>query len=513
MNKFNILEEPLVSYGEGLVSLPELFASLSRGTVGSFRALRPHQRPAWHMFLVQLAALALWHGNRGDLPEDASQWRALLRCLTPDHPGDEPWCLVVEDRAKPAFLQPPDPGGLKWAEVPTPDALDMLITARNHDLKTQLAHEARPEDWLFALVSLQTMEGYGGKFNYGIARMNGGSSSRVLLALAPGHGNGPDPACWWQRDVTALLALRARGEEGGPCRAGGIGLIWCHPWTEGVALEVFDLDPWAIEACRRIRLSGTGNSVHALRAGSVKSRIEAAAFKGAIGDPWAPVHRVDGKSLTLGERHFSYKLLVDLYILGDWEVPPLAQPQPGETGDRLLVVEAIARGNSTTDGFQSRIVPVPFEVSGMLGTPLAQDLSRQMLADVAACDKALRNALTLAAARGEAEKRKPAHARFAASARLRFDRAADAMFFPALWTQIEANAESSGEPLKVAKASFRSDLVAAAEVAFTTGLAEIPCAAIHRPRAEARAHRAFRRALLHAGLIEVKQEANHDQHA
>jgi len=71
--------------------------------------------------------------------------------------------------------------------VSTPDALDLLITSRNHDLKQAVARQAEAEDWILALVSLQTCEGFGGAKNYGIVRMNGGSSSRSLLALPRSH--------------------------------------------------------------------------------------------------------------------------------------------------------------------------------------------------------------------------------------------------------------------------------------------------------------------------------------
>ena len=103
-------------------------------------------------------------------------------------PDDEPWRLVVDDRSKPAFLQPPVPKDVTLnKDVATPDALDLLITARNHDLKQAIARRADPEDWIFALVSLQTGEGYGGGSGgyQGIARMNGGWSSRPMMALAP----------------------------------------------------------------------------------------------------------------------------------------------------------------------------------------------------------------------------------------------------------------------------------------------------------------------------------------
>ena len=41
------------------MSLPETYAALMRDEVGSFPALRPHQRHAWHAFTVQLGAMAL----------------------------------------------------------------------------------------------------------------------------------------------------------------------------------------------------------------------------------------------------------------------------------------------------------------------------------------------------------------------------------------------------------------------------------------------------------------------
>ena len=168
------------------LSLPGLLAAMARGEVAGFTALRPHQRPAWHTFLVQLGALALWGAKREDLPSDATEWTDLLRGLTPNQQDDSPWRMVVDDDTRPAFLQPPVPAGLKWSPVPTPDALDLLITARNHDLKQTVARDVEAEDWLFALVSLQTSAGYDGAGNYGIARMNGGSSSRPMMGLGSG---------------------------------------------------------------------------------------------------------------------------------------------------------------------------------------------------------------------------------------------------------------------------------------------------------------------------------------
>ncbi len=499
--RLNILGEKLISLGSGrAATLPGLFAAMARGEAVAFPALRPHQRPAWHMFCVQLAALALWTGGRSEAPEDEEDWRELLRALTPDFPDDEPWCLVVADRAKPAFLQPPDPGGLKWSQVTTPDALDMLITARNHDLKQQVMQAARPEDWLFALMSVQTMEGYNGAGNHGIARMNGGSSSRVMLSLAPQRGASlaPEPVSWWRRDLAILLERRSQGTESGPCRPGGKALLWGLPWPEGAQLYPQDLDPWFIEICRRIRLSHD-DGLQAERATSRAARVDtkASKVKGVLGDPWAPVDRSRGTSLTLGEGRFDYRRLHDLLFGGDWQRPPSAEPRRDD-GDSLLVAEAFSRGNSKTYGFQSRIVPIPGGVMRDFWETPKKELSKAQLGMIAAIDRLLRNALALLAANGNQENIKK-HYAVTRPARAAFDRRADVLFFPALWDAVAADAKGPAA-LKAAQERFRAQLRAAAIAEFEAALPAIPCAAIFRPRAEARARRALFGGLKKAGF-------------
>src|SRR5690606_28169634 len=215
---FNLLAQPLINTAQlGPLTLPGTLAALARDEVDDFPALRAHQGMFWHMFLVQLAALALHRAGETEIPQDEETWRRLLRWLTKDFPGDEPWCLVVDDWSKPAFMQAAVPDGVKVeSPIPSPDALDLLITSKNHDLKQAVARGAKPEDWLFALISLQTGEGFGGAGNYGIARMNGGSSSRPMLGLAPLSGSGersmtPRPGAWFHRDVRVLLDPRDEG--------------------------------------------------------------------------------------------------------------------------------------------------------------------------------------------------------------------------------------------------------------------------------------------------------------
>ncbi len=477
----NILFSPLIETDNGWHSLPGLLADMARGKVTTFPALRPHQRPALHMFLVQLAVLALDGAGARVLPEDEEGWRTLLRGLTVDFPADEPWHLLVADGRQPAFLQPPDPGGLKWSDVATPDALDMVITSRNHDLKREIAREAAPQDWFFALISLQTMEGFGGAGNYGIARMNGGSSSRVLIGLAPARPGSADvdPSLWWQRDVRRLLGTRT-----GLC---GKALLWLEPWPEGRALALEGLDPQFIEVCRRIRLTESGGRIVALRSTSKTARIAAKEAKGNTGDPWAPIHIAEGKALTLGERDWTHEMLVSLLFKGDkreWQVPALARPAPGEdTTPMLLVAEAFARGNSKTDGFRSRVVPIPKAVvAQFLGTQSVA-VADGLLKDIAAIDQALRDGLALVAAGGDRNKVAKPHYERTQPARAALRRAADRLFFPELWTRVETKTHAG---LGERRLAFLQQLAVIARQEFRAARPAIPCASLMRPRAEVR---------------------------
>lgn len=485
--KLDLLTDPLIQTDQEWHSLPGLMAAMACGQVVGFPALRPHQRPAWHMFLVQLAVLALDASGLRDLPETEQGWRAALLALTPGFADDAPWQLVGKDRSRPAFLQPADPGELKWSPVATPDALDMLITSRNHDLKREIAHAAAPQDWLFALISLQTMEGFGGAGNYGIARMNGGSSSRAMLTLAPARAGSAtiDPSAWWARDVRRLLEKR-KG-------ASGPALLWLEPWPEGRALELGALDPLFIEICRRIRLTIRDGRIGAERSTSKGARVAAKDAKGNTGDPWASIHLTESKSLTLGDRDWTHELLVDLLYRGDWQVPLLAQPSPAEVAaPMLLVAEAFSRGNSKTDGFRSRIVPVPKAMVAHMFGARPRDVADGILEDITAVDHALRNGLALAAAEGDREKVAKAHYARTRPARDALRREADRRFFPELWARM---AETTDRGIGSVRLAFLDGLARHARAEFAAALSGIPCASLMRPRAEVRARRT-----LEAGL-------------
>ena len=489
----NLLDEPVLSHSRGeTVSLPGLFAAMARQEATGFPALRPHQRPAWHMFLVQLGALAISRAGFDHVPDDEATWRAALGALTSDHPDESPWRLATLDWSRPAFLQPPEVDGARWSPVRSPDDLDMLITSRNHDIKQNISSRASAEDWVYALVSLQTCEGYSGRGNYGIARMNGGSSSRPMLGLAPASAKdmSADPSVWWKRDVSILTRGRKHDPGSQVGRVGGPALLWCLDWPEGHQLNLLKLDPLFIEICRRVRLRESDGKLLAFRANSKAARIDAKAFKGNVGDPWSPIDKKHGKSFTLSGGEFNYKKLVELLFSGNWKRPLLSTPSEYENDEMLLIAEAFSRGNSKTEGFKSRVVAAPRQILSVFESETAATLSKAQMDDIKVFDVALRNALALVAARGDRTALKADHYRRGALARKRFDRAADKRFFPILWLRLAAIGQDKGTEQAHRKA-FLTYLHCHAKKEFDTALASIPCPALLRPRAESRGRREF----------------------
>lgn len=350
-------------------SLFAAFAALADRQAWSFPALRPHQREPWHAFTVQVAAMALLRAGLDDLPVGEAAWRDLLHGLTPERP--EAWELLVDDWSKPALLQPPTVATTDRAayknRLPTPDALDMLVTAKNHDVKQERMIGASDEDWLFALVTLQTTEGFLGAGNYGISRMNGGFASRMSLGIRPTGGAG----AMFRRDVARLVANgRAR-----PDRRTGTALLWTVPWDGTVSLRYDELDELYVEICRRVRLrrDATG-AIEALAAGSKCARVAAADLKGNTLDPWAPMKADGSTSHTPTGAGFGYRQMATLLDRAKITLPHLAKPDPADDREGLaLVAAALVRGQGKTEGLHRRSIPTPGAFRDADGNPLPLD--------------------------------------------------------------------------------------------------------------------------------------------
>ncbi|MBK5929265.1 type I-E CRISPR-associated protein Cse1/CasA [Halochromatium salexigens] len=406
--RYSLLDEPLI--GVRLadarrvhLSLPALFVALAEDGIRDFPALRPHQRHPWHAFLVQLAAIALHQAGRSEPFATQDEWKSALLALTPGDPDGAAWCLIAPPD-RPALMQAPVPEGnlSDWKNtLQTPDELDMLVTSKNHDLKAARMKCSEPEDWLMALISLQTQEGFLGAGNYGISRMNGGFASRPAVGAMPVGGWGTR----WARDVRRLLASRteivSRLEL---CEQSGVALVWLRPWNGADSLAFSALDPFYIEICRRIRLIETAEGISALATGSKAARIEAKSRNGVTGDVWMPVETAVGKALTISSKGFDYKLTSEL-LFGQKYRAPIAQTLTNEDGKQGIVMLArgVTRRKGKTEGYHERRVPISPKVRALMikkSTDKLAKLAEGRVSDISKMRKVLWKALATLFANG-----------------------------------------------------------------------------------------------------------------
>jgi CRISPR system Cascade subunit CasA len=494
---FSLLDESIIRYRtlDGhttIASLPQLLVALGDDAVCDFPALRPHQRHPWHAFLVQLSALAMFRSGAAKPFSSVEDWQAALLNLTLDEPTGCAWCLVSPP-ARPALLQAPVPEGDigDWKSVcQSPDELDMLITSKNHDIKKARMRRSEPEDWLFALLSLQTQEGFLGAGNYGVSRMNGGFASRPGVGLT-GTGN------WgarWRRDTEALLATRARTADSRGFSQSGLALLWMTPWDGTTSLSFASLDPHYIEICRRVRLRLDDGRISAVGTGTKVPRVSAKELNGVTGDPWTPVDIAAGKALTIGAEGFHYKLVAEL-LFGTRFGAGAAQEVPvAPAAEQFsLVARGIARGQGKTERYHERRVPVSPRVRAyLLGarkTELAQ-ISNRRIAAIGDVRKLLWVALTVLFNNGAMDKDASDSVKDKASRFSRpFEQAEDVRFFDDLTAEVEA-ADPTSQRIEWLKG-----LVERAEVILRAAFSAGPRSSRQRYRAQTAALSRFHRAL------------------
>ena len=498
----NLLTDPLIrvrlaNSHSAAMSLPDVFEAASGDAVAAFPALRPHQRHAWHAFLAQLGTLAVHRTETTTLPSAAAEWRSLLRDLTPEYDADEPWQLVVNDPAQPAFMQCPAGNtlGQYRRTVTTPDDLDLLVTSKNHDLKQSLGKACAPDDWVFALIDLQTMAGFLGAGNYGIARMNGGFSARPCLGLAPADGGFGAHVFL---DILRMLEDRPQLLERFPDyyrSENGTALLWTVPWDGTTSLGLDTLDPYFVEICRRVRLCIEDRRIVAKTAGSKKSRVAAKAAHGHIGDFWTPISRGDAKALSLSSAGFRYDRLNKLLFDGTaYDLPPAMTVAATGKERWRVVARGMAGGQGKTDGYHERndIVFAP-SVATAFGRQEERDqlaaISSGLLEEIAEVARALRLGVAVAASGGKllADLSKSDRTHATPYAR-RFDASVDPLFFRAVERRFVADSQASKE---TERARLARTMAAAAAALLAEAVESVPCPAIRRHRARARAFSAF----------------------
>ena len=404
----NLLVDPLirVETSEGMteMSLPALLESLGQDRVERLPGLQLHQEDPFHVFLTSLATAILSRDYMSDPVQTEGYWLEGLRKLA-SSAGDDAWTLVVDDLSRPAFMQPPLPA--KDHEklsltAATPDALDVLQTAKNHDVKAARAIRPHADNWIYALVSLQTMSGFLGRGNYGISKMNSGFGNRSIVELV----RSTRPGRRWQDAVVRLLPHReSLLNDVYGYRSDGLVLVWVEPWDGSTSLRLSNLDPVYIEICRRIRLRGRGGTIsHAAAVPAQTERIAAKELKGVVGDAWLPVDLGDRdtaepKALTVSPQGLTPDLLRRIVFEDRLRLSALQKPL-GDWNEALtLRVSVLVRGQGTTDGFHVRHIAIPPKVRMRLfGPPERRDpLARLSLEGISYAGRMLSGVLRPAA--------------------------------------------------------------------------------------------------------------------
>ena len=362
----NLLTDPLLSVdtstGPADYNLPQLLAGLGNDEVTGLPGLQRHQADPFHVFMCYLAAAVLIKEGVDSPSQNEEFWRTGIRRLT-GRDDDLAWTLVVDDPTQPGFMQPPLPTAadkkkLKIKAI-TPDELDLLPTSKNHDLKSTRQLSANPEQWIYSLLSLQTMSGFFGRGNYGIARMNGGFASRPFVSLIY-----PGPfGQRWRRDLTKLVTLyptliAARW----PYDRNGIVLTWTEQWSGENSLPLTSLSPYFIEVARIVRLIERNEGIQAFAMPSEAPRIAAKDQRGVLGDPWIPISKQKKEitALTVSPAGLTPKLLSNLLLEDGFEAAAMQQPDPDKKTElALFYASVMVRGQGTTDGFHSIRLPIP----------------------------------------------------------------------------------------------------------------------------------------------------------
>lgn len=450
--RHNLLTDPLFSVTltdrrHTRLTLPGCLAELAAGRLSTFDECASHQQQSWHAFLVQLATMAIHyddpdHRGRQPLPQDETHWLRLLRAMNPGE-TDSAWCLIGE-AGQPAFMQPMLRAGSKKTpkertptqkqieaaarreaeaqaaiaagkkpkkappkKVPStmvewkddllycPDQVDVLVLAKNHDVKDGRVISGDPQKWAFALTCLQTTASYHGVGNFGCSRINGGASSRCSIFVRVGR----TAAEQFIRDVRVCLRERSRVLSDFPMMAesGGIMLGWTQTVAMAEPLSIDLFDPYYIDMARVVRLDDSHGTIRALKIGTEDTLIQV--MKGGLNtDPWGVTNTKDVKMLSLQNAGFSYQLVQDILLDNNFRRGVLGLVQKDDPEHNLAIeCFCIARGQGKTLGIQQRKIPVPRDVKTLLDDTAARktlaEIARERVGFLSQTETALRYAL------------------------------------------------------------------------------------------------------------------------
>jgi len=401
----NLLTNPVFRVrmleGPAIASLPELLALLGEDRVESLPGLQRHQEDAFHIFCCYLAGAVLVRQGEVTPRQSTAFWLEGIRALTRQEgcEDDSAWMLVVDDPTQPAFMQPPTLSKTEFErdykpKAATPDALDVLQTAKNHDVKSSRGSSAQAEQWVLALISLNGTVGYVGAGNYGIARMNGGFGSRACVGWKRTARAGDR----FIHDVGKLIQLRdSLLLEPYPYSPKGSVLTWLSAWNGEESRSLSRLDPFFIETPRRVRMRSLNCTIRCLGATSRTAQIASDQLNGNLGDPWTPVKTETNESFTPNPSGFTPQLLRDILFSDGFAAAPMMIADR-KSGWVALTARIRERRKGNPEGFHEATIRVPAAAQPLLfGSGAARDrlasLSKRGLDDASDVRQGLRNAL------------------------------------------------------------------------------------------------------------------------
>jgi CRISPR system Cascade subunit CasA len=369
-----------------------------------------------------------------------------------------------------------------------------------------------PDDWLFALVSLQTFAGYGGKFRYGVCRLKSSVSARPGIGVLPPGGTGAR----FVRDVTLLIAggrdeilqdiaLKANG---------GLQLVWLPQWDGNRQLPFSDLDPLFIEICRRVRLLNGFSKLSAVITGSQAARISAEGINGNTGDPWTPVRVENAKAFSVVPGGLNYKIMTDLLITNLYKKAYLQELHRIDAEEGVMfIASSVCRDESNKGvqaGYHERAIPISKEVVRIFRDPtdaLAAKANERVKQAGVIRGQVLRPALFSLLQKGPdsiayGAKTTPIQAEPWLH---RFEQRVDQTFFPDLWREAAA---PQNEQAAIRLDWLRRMADAALEL-LDEAMRAVPQASMRRYRAKVRSRGLFF-ALLHEHFHDLKHEDVHD---
>ena len=275
----------------------------------------------------------------------------------------------------------------------------------------------------------------------------------------------------------------------------GKALLWLEPWDGGASLDLRELDPYFIEICRRVRLRAEDGRLVAWTAASKTARVAAKEAHGDLGDFWTPVGKADAKALSLSSAGFRYDRLAKLILDNDsFELPAAMRAGSTRPTRWRVVARGVAGGQGKTDGYHERSdIAFDHRVVAAFGRREQRDelarISKAQIDEIRAVERALRLGVAVAASGGKLATELTRADRMHAGPYLRrLDEAIDARFFEFLQRRFLASDDTARA---AGRAEFARVVINAARALLDEAVETVPCPALRRHRARARAVSAF----------------------